>query len=143
MAQAVSRRPLTAEARIRSQFSPCGICSGQSGTGTGFFPRALRYSPVSFIPPVLHYKEKGGKKLIFFITRLHNKPQGCNASVASAAGPFTTKKTLTDLIFASKKISVKITYCGMLPFISLLFIKCSDVCLHGKQGGSDAYTTCF
>jgi hypothetical protein len=24
---------------------------------------------------------------------LHNKPQGCGASVASAAGPFTTKKT--------------------------------------------------
>jgi hypothetical protein len=23
---------------------------------------------------------------------LHNKPQGCGASVASAAGPFTTKK---------------------------------------------------
>jgi hypothetical protein len=30
-------------------------------------------------------------KLIFiFITGLHNKPQGCGASVASAAGPFTT-----------------------------------------------------
>jgi hypothetical protein len=35
MAQAVSRRPLTAEARVRSRFSPCGICGGQSGTGTG------------------------------------------------------------------------------------------------------------
>jgi hypothetical protein len=23
---------------------------------------------------------------------MHNKPQGCGASVASAAGPFTTKK---------------------------------------------------
>jgi hypothetical protein len=32
------------------------------------------------------------KKLIIFITGLHNKPQGCGASVASAAGPFTTKK---------------------------------------------------
>jgi hypothetical protein len=38
MAQAVSRRPLTAEARFRSRVSPCGICGGQSGTGTGFFP---------------------------------------------------------------------------------------------------------
>jgi hypothetical protein len=35
---------------------------------------------------------KNEKKLIFFITGLHNKPQGCGASVASAAGPFTKKK---------------------------------------------------
>jgi hypothetical protein len=32
------------------------------------------------------------KKLIIFITGLHNKPQGCGASLASAAGPFTKKK---------------------------------------------------
>jgi hypothetical protein len=53
------------------------------------FPRVLRFSPVSLIPPVLHYTEKR-KKVIIFITGLHNKPQGCGASVASAAGPFTT-----------------------------------------------------
>jgi hypothetical protein len=38
MAQAVSRRPLTAEARVQSRVTPCGICGGQSGTGTDFFP---------------------------------------------------------------------------------------------------------
>jgi hypothetical protein len=32
------------------------------------------------------------KKLVIFITGLHYKPQGCGAFVASAAGPFTTKK---------------------------------------------------
>jgi hypothetical protein len=37
---------------------------------------------------------KNEKKLNVFITVLHNKPLGCGASVASAAGPFTTKKTL-------------------------------------------------
>jgi hypothetical protein len=32
------------------------------------------------------------KKRIIISTGLHNKPQGCGASAASAAGPFTTKK---------------------------------------------------
>jgi hypothetical protein len=36
MAQAVSRRPLTAESQVRARVNPCGICGGQSGTGTGF-----------------------------------------------------------------------------------------------------------
>jgi hypothetical protein len=53
MAQAVSRRPLTAEARVRSRVSPCGVCGGQSGTGTVFSP-SCRFSPVNFIPLVLH-----------------------------------------------------------------------------------------
>jgi hypothetical protein len=38
MAQAVSRRPLTAKARVRPWVSLCGICGDQSGTGTGFSP---------------------------------------------------------------------------------------------------------
>jgi hypothetical protein len=41
MAQAVLPRPLTAEARFRSQTSPCEICGGQSGAGTGFSPSYL------------------------------------------------------------------------------------------------------
>jgi hypothetical protein len=38
MAQAVSRRSSTAEARVRFRVSPCGDCGGQNGTGTGFSP---------------------------------------------------------------------------------------------------------
>jgi hypothetical protein len=38
MAQVVSRRPLTTEARVHARVNPCGICDGQSGTGTGFSP---------------------------------------------------------------------------------------------------------
>ena len=39
IAQAVSRRPLTAEAQFLSQASSREICVGRSGTGTGFSPR--------------------------------------------------------------------------------------------------------
>ena len=60
------------------------------------FPRVLQFSPVNFIPLVLHYTEKW-KKLIVFIIGLNNKPQGCRASVASAAVPFTTKKSALSL----------------------------------------------
>jgi hypothetical protein len=42
IAQAVNRRPLTAEARVRSRLSPCGICGGQSGTG---------FSPITSVFP--------------------------------------------------------------------------------------------
>ena len=38
LAQVVSRRPLTAETRVRSRVSSCGICGGQNDTGTSFSP---------------------------------------------------------------------------------------------------------
>jgi phosphomannomutase len=56
-----------------------------------FLPEYFGFLLVSFIPPVLHYTKK--RKRIIIITGSHNKPQGCGASVASAAGPFTTKGT--------------------------------------------------
>jgi hypothetical protein len=90
MAQAISRRPLTAEARVRSRVSPCGICGGQSGNGTVFFPSTVVF-PYQFHSTGAPLLGKTKKTLIIFITGLHNKPQGCGASVASAAGPFTTK----------------------------------------------------
>jgi hypothetical protein len=91
MAQAVSRRPLTAEARVRSRVSLCGICGGQSDTGTGFSPSTSVF-PSQFYSTGAPLQGNKKKKLIIFITGLHNKPQGCGASVASAAGPITAKK---------------------------------------------------
>jgi hypothetical protein len=89
MAQAVSRWPLTAEVRVQSRVSPCGISGGQSSTGTGFFLNNSVF-PCQFHSTDAPLQGKT-KKLIIFITGLHNKPQGCVASVASAAGPFTKK----------------------------------------------------
>ena len=48
MAQAVSRRPLTAEVRFRSRVSPCGFYGDQIGTGTGFFFRSTSVFPCKF-----------------------------------------------------------------------------------------------
>jgi hypothetical protein len=90
MSQAVSRRLLTTEARVRSRVRPCGICGEQSSTGTGFSPSTSVFPcQVHSIGAPLRGKTK---KLIIFITGLHKKPEGCGASIASAAGPFTTKK---------------------------------------------------
>jgi hypothetical protein len=52
MAQAVSRWPLTAEAQVPARVGPCGICSGQSDSGTGYSPSSS-VPPVNIIPPWL------------------------------------------------------------------------------------------
>jgi hypothetical protein len=99
MAQAVSRRLLTAEVRVRCRVSPCGICSGQSGTGTGFFPEYFGF-PLSILfhrCSITWINEKNWSS--FFLSSsqgLHNKPQDCGASVACAAGPFSTKKGVNE-----------------------------------------------
>jgi hypothetical protein len=51
MAQAVSCRPLTAEARFCARVSPPKNCDGQSGTGTGFSQsNLLRVVSINFPP---------------------------------------------------------------------------------------------
>jgi len=55
MAQKVSLRRLTMEARVLFQVSLYEICGGQSGIGTGFSPNTSGF-PVSTIPPMLHIR---------------------------------------------------------------------------------------
>jgi hypothetical protein len=53
MGQVVSRRSLTAKARVRARVNPCGICGAQSGTGTGFSPSSSVF-PVSTVALQTH-----------------------------------------------------------------------------------------
>jgi hypothetical protein len=90
MAQAVSRRPLTAEARVRSRVSPCETCGGQVALGQVFPPSTSVFS-CKFHSSGAPLQGKT-KTRIIFTTGLHKKPQGCGASVAFAAGPFIPLK---------------------------------------------------
>jgi hypothetical protein len=78
----------------RPEFDPGSVRVGfvvDKVTLEQVFPLRSSVFLVTYIPPVLHYTEKW-KKLIISVSGLHSKPQGCGASVASAAGPFATKK---------------------------------------------------
>jgi hypothetical protein len=95
MAQAVSRWPPTAEARFRPRVSPCRDLWWTKWHWDRFFPSTSVFH-CQFHSTGAPLLGKGQKIIIIliviFITGLHKKPQGCGASVASAAGPFTTKK---------------------------------------------------
>jgi hypothetical protein len=62
---------------------------------------------------MLHYKEKREK--LVFIIGLHNKPQGCGASVASAAGSFKAQNCFGG------------TLCQLLQAVFLGFINTVEV----------------
>jgi hypothetical protein len=59
-------------------------------------PPVVRFSPRPFHSIGVPLLGKTKKKQTIFLAGLHNKSQGCGASVASAAGPFTTKKSLNQ-----------------------------------------------
>ena len=50
---------------------------------------------------------RGG--LIIFVTGLHNKPQGCCASIASAAGPFKKENPITHLTQFTNIVNISLS----------------------------------
>jgi hypothetical protein len=62
MAQGISHRAFLPEIMIQYQESPCQICGGQTGTGTGFFSEhfvvLLYHSPVTHTHEVLIYHRR-------------------------------------------------------------------------------------
>ena len=54
MAQVVCHHPLTPEASVQPQGSPCGICGGLSGNRTGFPHNTSIFPLPIIIPPLVH-----------------------------------------------------------------------------------------
>jgi hypothetical protein len=69
LAQVISRRPFTAEARVRTRVNPRGICGGQSGTVVlSVAGRGPTLSPRVFYQML--------KKVRKFVTKIPHKDQG-------------------------------------------------------------------
>jgi hypothetical protein len=72
MAQVVSCWPLTTQAWVHTHVSSCGICGGQSGTGTGFL------SPSHSDPPSISFH--CGSRLIYIIWGDEQQARGGHSS---------------------------------------------------------------
>jgi hypothetical protein len=92
-----------------------GFVVDKVALGQDFLPSTSVF-PCQFHATGAPSKWKSRKNLIIFITGLHNNPQGCGASLASGAGPFTTHKknwlifggNLTDLLDMYEFIEVQL-----------------------------------
>jgi hypothetical protein len=105
MAQTISRRPFTAQTRIRYQARICKICGDRIGAGTGFSP-STSVSPVSIIPPMLHtHSFIYHRRCIMFLSQYFSFPCQYNSTNA----PYSSSSTC----FSFQKD--KRAKCGNLP----------------------------
>jgi hypothetical protein len=103
MAEAVSRRSLTAEILVRFRVSPCGFCGGQSGTGTGF-SQSTSVFPCQFHSTGAPLNGKAEKNLIIFLILLHNKPSRLLCVRSICCGALHHKKNLAVLSLCSQQV---------------------------------------
>jgi len=94
-AQAVSRRPLTAEDRGRSQVSPCEFSGSQSGTGTGFSPSTW-VSSCQDPPPMfhIHLQLKG----YVSVTRTNGRSLGAFQNTCSFGNRVAIRRRVLSLL---------------------------------------------
>jgi hypothetical protein len=77
MAQTVNGRPLTAEARVRARVGTCGVCGGQSGTGTDRY--VSEFFGFSLSTPFHH-----GSPHSYIMRGINNRPAGGRSSETSS-----------------------------------------------------------
>jgi hypothetical protein len=73
-------QPQTTEAQIRFLASLCGICDGQSGTGTGFSVGTSGFQSVSFHTCIYHQHYIISNRQWCYIRHLKNKTKGITAN---------------------------------------------------------------
>ena len=126
IAQAISWRPVSAEASVRFQISPCEINNGQSGTGTGFL-LVLRFSNVSIIPPVLH-------------TRFH-----LHVALTRKTNGRSLRNSKRQCCFGNRGVLYRkvLSYLVVFKELSITFYKFFDVYVHFCQSLSvEPYMSC-
>jgi hypothetical protein len=125
MAQVVSRRPPIPESRVRSRGQSMWDLWWTKCHWDRFLPEYFGF-PLSVSFHRCSITRKNEKTVIIFITGLHNKPQGCDASEASAAGPFTKKNTYTQIMVSSCSLLVwkqmKRCWCCLWQITNYVFV---------------------
>jgi hypothetical protein len=120
VAQAVSRRPVTAETRFRSRLVPCVICVGQSGTETMFSPSTSVF-PCQFhstgVP--LHVKTEKSNHLYHKVEQLTSRLR-CVRSVC--CGALHHKKKTVFAAFRLRGESDKVLFMFTVCSPSLFYL---------------------